>query len=56
MHWELLLMMAVFAVMRWSSWDGQRPHSYQGYRPPSACWHLPRDGPDQGMSPATLAD
>jgi hypothetical protein len=30
----MLLMMAVFAVMRWSAWGGRRPHPYQGYGAP----------------------
>ena len=30
----MFLMMAVFAVMRWSAWGGRRPHPYQGYGAP----------------------
>jgi putative membrane protein len=30
----MLLVMAVFAVMRRSAWDGRRPHPYQGYGAP----------------------
>jgi putative membrane protein len=30
----MLLVMAVFAVMRWSAWGGRRPHPYQSYGAP----------------------
>jgi putative membrane protein len=43
----MLLMMAAFAALRRSAWDGRRPHLYQGYGPP---------GPyDQPGSPPGLA-
>lgn len=46
----MLLMMAVFAVMRWSGWGGRRPHPYQGYGAPG-----PYDQPGSlpGAGPVT---
>jgi putative membrane protein len=42
----MLLVMAVFAVMRWSAWGGRRQHPYQGYGGP-----VPYDQP--GPRPVT---
>jgi len=42
----MLLVMAVFAVMRWSAWGGRRPHPYPGSRAPGLY--------DQPGSPASL--
>jgi hypothetical protein len=42
MFW-LLLVMALFAVMRWPTGDGRRPHPYPGYGVPG-----PYDQPSRG--------
>ena len=42
MFW-LLLVIALFAVMRWPTGDGRRPHPYPGYGAPG-----PYDQPSRG--------
>ncbi len=45
----ILLVMAVFAVMRWSAW-GRRPHPYQGYGAPGP---YGQPGSPSGPGPVT---
>jgi putative membrane protein len=45
----VLLVMAVFAVMRWSAWD-RRPHPYQGYGTPGP---YGQPGSPSGPGPVT---
>jgi putative membrane protein len=45
----ILLVMAVFAVMRWSAW-GRQPHPYQGYGAPGP---YDQPGSPPGPGPAT---
>lgn len=49
MFW-MLLVMAVFAVMRWSAWSGRRPHPYQGYGAPGP---YDQPGSPPGLGPVT---
>lgn len=46
----MLLVMAVFAVMRWSAWGGRRPHPYQGYGAPGP---YDQPGSSPGLGPVT---
>ncbi len=46
----MLLVMAVFAVMRRSAWGGRRPHPYQGYGAPGPDG---QSGPLSGPGPVT---
>jgi putative membrane protein len=46
----MLLVMGVFAVMRWSAWGGHRPHLYQGYEAPGP---FDQQSPPPGLGPAT---
>jgi putative membrane protein len=46
----MLLVMAVFAVMRWSAWGGPRAHPYRGYGTPGP---YDQPGPLSGPGPVT---
>jgi putative membrane protein len=46
----MLLVMAVFAVMRWSAWGGPQAHPYQGYGTPG-----PYDQPGSLPNPGPVA-
>jgi putative membrane protein len=46
----MLLVMAVFAVMRWSAWGGRRPHPYPGYGAPG---RYDQPGSPSGPGPVT---
>jgi len=46
----MLLMMAVFAAMRWSAWGGRRPHPYQDYGAPGL-YDQPGSPPGPGLPP-----
>ena len=46
----MFLMMAVFAVMRWSAGGGRRPHPYQGYGAPGP---YDQPGSPPGLGPVT---
>jgi putative membrane protein len=49
MFW-MLLVIAVFAVMRWSAWGGRRPNPYRGYGAPGPYDH---PGSPPGQRPVT---
>jgi hypothetical protein len=46
----ILLMMAVFAVMRRSAWSGRQSHPYQGYGAPGP---YDQPGPRPGLGQVT---
>lgn len=49
----MFLMMAVFAVMRWSAWGGRRPHPYQAYGAYGAPGPYDQPGSPPGLGPVT---